>query len=330
MHSSHSNQARSFISSTLTGRRQQGVAIITALLIVTIAATVSITISTRLQLDIRRTGNLIALDQADFHLLEAERWAQRILHDDKEDSTIDSLDEDWAIEIPALPVEGGTIQGKLVDLQACINVNSLMDSSGNNINPTTLARLNRLFTNAGITTNLTQAIADWIDTDLDRRNPDGAEDGHYTNLEKPYRTANTLLHSISELRLIKGFEDSDTYDSVKDHLCAFATDAGNTSININTASSEVLTSLSPTMTPALLKSITDRQQDDPFNDLQEFTSLPGLRTIIPNTAQLTVSSDYFLLTTQAIIGRANKVMYSIIYRDAAGATTIISRTQRTL
>ena len=44
--------------------RQRGVAIITALLIVAIATTVSVTISTRLQLDVRRTGNIIAGDQA--------------------------------------------------------------------------------------------------------------------------------------------------------------------------------------------------------------------------------------------------------------------------
>lgn len=325
----HSNKPRPSLTNCSAGKRQQGVAIITALLIVTIAATVSITISTRLQLDVRRTSNLIALDQADFYLLEAEKWSQQILRDDKKNSNIDSLDEDWAIEIPALPVEGGTIQGKLVDLQSCINVNALIDHSSGSTDPITLARLNQLFTNAQITTNLTQAIADWIDDDLDRTNPDGAEDGHYTNLEKPYRTANTLLHSISELRLIRGFEDTDTYNSVKDHLCAFVPD-GSVGINVNTASSEVLLSLSPSMTSALAKDIMDRQQNNPFTDLKDFTSLSNLKTIIPDTGQLTVSSHYFLLVTQAIIGKANKVMYSIIYRNDAGDTSIISRTQRTL
>ena len=118
---SHSNKSRSTIP--ITGKNQQGVAIITALLIVTIAATVSITISTRLQLDVRRTSNLIAFDQADFYLLEAEEWSQRILREDKKNSSIDALDEDWAFEIPPLPVDGGSIQGKLTDLHACININ---------------------------------------------------------------------------------------------------------------------------------------------------------------------------------------------------------------
>lgn len=311
-------------------KRQHGVAIITALLIVTIAATVSITISTQLQLDVRRTSNLIALDQADFYLLEAEEWSQRILLDDKQNSTIDALDENWAIEIPPLPVDGGSIQGKLTDLQACLNVNTLVN--GNALNPVVEERLTRLFNNLGISNNLTQAITDWIDSGLNdtTTTPNGAEDSHYLNLEKPYRTANTPLQSVSELRLIKGFEDKNTYNAIADYVCAFVPNNNDIPINVNTASIEVLRSLSANMTKSLLDGIIDRQQTDPFNDLNDFTSFSTVKTIITNTAQLSVSSDYFLLKTQAKIGQANKVMYSIIYRDASGETKIISRTQRIL
>lgn len=314
-------------SKKITGKHQQGVAIITALLIVTIATTVSITISTQLQLDVRRTSNLIALDQADFYLLTAEKWSQRILTQDKEDSSIDALDENWAMEIPPLPVDGGSIQGKLTDLSACININSLVVN--NAIDPVTQARFSRLLSNLGLPANQTQAIIDWIDVDLDTSNPNGAEDSHYLNLEKPYRTANTPLQSISELRLIKGFEDSKLYEQLRPHLCAYTID-NNISINVNTAGAEVLKSLSAKMTDSLAKNIIECREENPFNDLKEFTSCGKLDTIIKDTAKLTTSSDYFLLETRAIIGQANKVMYSIIYRDASGKTEIISRTQRTL
>jgi general secretion pathway protein K len=319
------NKPGSDKSTPFTRKRQQGVAIITALLIVTIAATVSITISTRLQIDVRRTSNLIALDQADFYLLEAEEWSQRILREDKKNSTIDTLDEDWAIEIPPLPVDGGSIQGKLTDLQACISVNSLVN--GATVNAVIEDRLNQLFNNLGIKVNLTQAITDWIDPDLDTKNPDGAEDSYYMNLEKPYRTANTPLNSISELRLIKGFEDSSIYDLVKPHLCAFIPVGNDIPINVNTASTEVLQSLSAGMTATVVENILQQRKDTPFNSANDFTSFSKINPIITN---IDVSSDYFLLETQAKIGQANKIMYSIIYRDAAGETKIISRTQRTL
>ena len=311
-----------------TAKRQQGVAIITALLIVTIAATISITISTRLQLDVRRTSNLISQDQAYFYLLAAEEWSQRILQQDKKDSSSDSLDENWAIALPPLPVDGGTIQGTLSDLHACININSLIEEG--KINEITQNRLTQLFKNLDITDNLTQAIADWIDTDLETSNPNGAEDGYYLNLDNPYHTANTALLSISELRLIKGFEDNKVYQQVAPHLCAFAANAAGIAINVNTASAEVLQSLSANMTKNLVDDIIERRTGEPFNDIKEFTSFAKLKTIIKDTANLSTSSDYFLLRTQAKIGHANNVMYSIIFRESSGNTKIILRSLRTL
>ena len=309
-------------------RQQRGVAIITALLIVTIATTISITISTRLQLDIRRTGNLIAQDQAHFYLLAAEEWSQRILRQDKEDSSIDDLSESWAAQLPPLPVDGGSIQGTLTDLHACININSLVKDGA--INDSTKNRLSQLFKNQGLENDLTQAIADWIDADQETTNPNGAEDGYYLNLETAYRTANIPLYSVSELRLIKGFEDNETFQQIKPYICAIATNNEETSININTASAEVLQSLSAKMTENLVSDILKHRDESPFNDLKEFTNFSKLGTIIKDKENLSTSSDYFLLRTQAIIGQANKVMYSIIYRNETGETRIISRTQRTL
>lgn len=309
-------------------RRQRGVAIITALLIVTIAATVSITISTRLQLDVRRTGNLIAQDQAQFYLMAAEEWSQRILQQDKEDSTADSLDETWAVELPPIPVDGGSIQGRLTDLHACLNINALVVD--NAVDATMQQRLTELFGRLGVKTNPVQAIVDWIDSDLERTNPNGAEDGYYLNLETPYRTANTPLHSLSELRLIKGFEDGETFQLVEPYLCAFIINSGNISININTASAEVLQSLSDKMTESIADDIIAQRTEAPFTNIKDFTSFGKLSTIITNTDKLSTSSEYFLLRAQARIGQANKVMYSIIYREESGKTSIISRSQRTL
>ncbi len=309
-------------------RQQRGVAIITALLIVTIATTISITISTRLQLDIRRTGNLIAQDQAYFYLLAAEEWSQRILRQDKEDSSTDDLSEAWAVQLPPLPVDGGSIQGTLTDLHACININSLVKDGA--INDSTKNRLSQLFKNLGLENDLTQAIADWIDADLETTNPNGAEDGYYLNLETPYRAANSPLYSVSELRLIRGFEDSEAFQQIKPYVCALATTNEETSININTASAEVLQSLSAKMTENLVSDIIGHRDETPFKDLKEFTNFSKLGTIIKDKENLSTSSDYFLLRTQAIIGQANKVMYSIIYRNETGETKIISRTQRTL
>ena len=308
--------------------RQRGVAIITALLIVAIATTISISISTRLQLDVRRTGNVIAGDQAYLYLLAAESWSKRILIQDRKDSEIDHLGEDWAIELPPLPVEGGYIQGKLTDLQSCFNINSLLDAgtdtnTGSNTN-VARTRLERLLTNLKIDTAGAQAIIDWIDSDLQTTIPDGAEDVYYMNLDQPYRTANTPLQSISELRLIKGFEDPLVYATVLPHVCAFGV---NTPININTATTEVLRSLADDLTDSDIEKIIEQRNDTAFNNINEFTSSSNLKEKIGSTEGLSVDTEYFMLQTQSTIGQVRVLGYSIIHRSTDGRTTVISRSQ---
>lgn len=341
-----------------TGKKQRGVAIITALLIVTIAATVSITISTQLQLDVRRTGNLIALDQADIYALQVEKFTQEKLADPTDfPDLMTTLRELGKLEA-SYPIENGTVEGEITDLNSCINLNSLINPSlpPPSIDPLVQARLTRLFASARppIPSSMITAIIDWIDNDADTtRPPDGGEDGHYLNLEQPYRAANQPLSSITELRLVKGAEDSQatpryaSYNSILalavpstnsprhfPSLCAFIPINGVPKINVNTASRDVLISLSPTMTAAIAGDIIDCRGPNgaEFTNIADFTRCSNVDAIITkdDRKQLAFSSDYFLLKTKVSLGDAKKITYSIIFRNPAGTSQIISRTQRTL
>lgn len=348
-----------------TGNKQRGVAIITALLIVTIAATVSITISTQLQLDVRRTGNLIALDQADIYALQVEKFTQEKLADpiDFPDlmTTLRTLGKLEA----SYPIENGTVQGEITDLNSCINLNSLINPSlpAPSIDPLVRDRLTRLFSNSDprtpIPASMIAAIIDWIDDDSDTTIPDGGEDGYYLNLEQPYRAANQQLSSITELRLIKDAENlqavtpRDRYAAYNmileravpstyspDHfpsLCAFNTIPGSPpEINVNTASREVLISLSPTMTATIADDIITCRGPAPngaeFTNINDFFSCSNVGATITaaDRGQLNTISEYFLLKTKVSLGDAKKITYSIIFRNSTGASQIISRTQRTL
>ena len=302
--------------------RQRGVAIITALLIVAIATTVSVTISTRLQLDVRRTGNMIAVDQAYLYTLTAEHLSQSILKADLKDNQTDHLGEPWAGEPPIIPVDGGYITGKLTDLQACFNLNSLIDADADNALART--RLERLLGNLGIDRSYAQAIIDWLDEDLQTTIPDGAEDVHYMNLERPYRTANTRMVSVSELRLIKGFEDPEVYNTLLPHVCAFGV---NRPININTASAEVLRSLADNLSEADAESIIEQRGESGFSNIGELTSLNNLGNKITSTESLSVDSEYFMLQTESTIGPVRVITYSIIRRTSDGLTSVIARSQ---
>ena len=303
-------------------RSQQGVAIITALLIVAIATTISINISTRLQLDVRRTANLLTADQAWQYTLAAESWSRRILQEDRKRNSIDDYSESWAIELPPLPVEGGWIRGKLTDLEGCFNLDTLVQDG--TIDELAATRFRRLLHNLELRPELTDAIVDWLDTDVQTTIPDGAEDGYYMNLEQPYRSANSAMLSPSELRLVRGFEDVAVYNRLLPHVCAYGVV---TPININTATAEVLRSLANDLTESDAAAIIAQRNEKAFTDINDFLSFNNLKDIIKKFDGLSVSSDYFMLETESKIGQVQVRMYSVIKRDNTGRTTVLARTQ---
>ena len=103
-----------------------GVALITALLVVALATITAVAMLNQQQLEIRRTINVLNYDQATLYALGGETWAKRILLRDLQYSKIDSLQELWAIPLPATVVVGGSIQGQIQDLQRYFNLNNVI------------------------------------------------------------------------------------------------------------------------------------------------------------------------------------------------------------
>ncbi len=106
-------------------RRQNGVALITVLLIVFLASVAAISLASMQQLAIRRSGVLLHQQQARLYTLGIEQEALLILIRDRQNNKIDHPGEAWANLPLALPVEGGTLSGRVRDLQGCFNLNNL-------------------------------------------------------------------------------------------------------------------------------------------------------------------------------------------------------------
>ena len=116
----------------MSGReRQRGVAVLTAMLVVAIGTIIAVNLMWEATLDLRRTESALAADQGLMYMQGAEAWAADILRQDQVDSpNSDNLSEQWATELPPLPVDGGTIVGKLEDLQGRFNLNNLIKPDG--------------------------------------------------------------------------------------------------------------------------------------------------------------------------------------------------------
>lgn len=298
--------------------RQRGVAVVTAMLVVAIGTIIAVNLMWDATLDQRRTLAALASDQGLLYLQSAEAWAGDILRQDLVDSPdADHLGEEWAIELAPLPVEGGTIAGRLEDLQGRFNLNNLIGTNGRE-DPIAVAQFERLLALVGLDPVLAGAVVDWIDADVELRFPDGGEDAAYADTDPQYRTANVLLTSPSELMAINGFDRS-AYRALAPYVTALPP---GTSLNVNTAPPLVLQSLSDTMDAALVEQLVEERADIGFDDVD--ASFRGL--VEPEMLQrIDAVTSYFLLTATVQLGTTQLTMRSVLYRDPSGLTRALFR-----
>lgn len=233
------------LRSMVNTRRSAGVALITALLIIALVTTAAVAMAARQQLDIRRTANVLQRDQAYVYAVGAEVMAGAVLA--KDDMKVDDWQEDWALQKPAIPFEGGVLSGSIEDLQGRFNLNNLVQNGQrSNFDFERFKNLLQVLKEKSAPpevwenaepSDLANAVVDWIDSDSNA-SPGGAEDTDYLQGERPYRTANALLTSTSELLLVRGFT-APIYNQVAPYVTALPV---RTKLNVNTAKDEVLKS----------------------------------------------------------------------------------------
>lgn len=308
-------------------QNQQGVALITALLVVALAALIASGMLSAQNIGIHRSSNLLLADQAWWYAVGAESWAGTVLKRDAEDNNYDDLSEPWAQSLDFIPVDGGFLSGGLEDLQGKFNLNNLIGQDPKDAS----AQLEILLSGIdGLETYsasaLTQAILDWIDEDIEARFSEGAEDDYYLGIDIPYRTANQPMHSPSELLLIKGM-DANTYQAILPYVSTLPVDVP---MNVNTASAEVLATISADLTPDNIAAILEARANAPFENLDDFLSLDALAGIEINPDSISVSSSYFLVEAIAQIGNARTTLYSVLQRDSEGRVTVYRRAKDNL
>lgn len=298
-------------------RKQQGVALITALLIVAFAATMAATLLTHQSLNLQRSANLFNQEQAAWYARGAEAWAAVILEDDKKNSKIDHDGEDWATNLDYIPVDGGSLSGGLTDAQARLNLNDLLGSNGDAV----AAVLERLIQNVGgeqayNAKPIVNAIRDWLDADTQPRLPGGAEDGYYMVLrdQPPYRAANRPMVSISELRLVRNV-DAALYNVLLPYVTALP---GFTPININSAPAPLLAALVEGGSPADVAQLIEKRTQAPFETVQSFLAEPAFAGRQIDASLLSVDTHFFVLHMLAKVGTTRLNLYSLLYRTDNG------------
>ena len=301
----------------LPRRRERGVALITALIVVALATIVAADLAWDNALDVRRTRMLLYRDQAVQVALGAESWVASILRQDLEDTDSDHLGEIWASDLPPLPIDGGEVFGVIEDLQGRFNLNNLIDGDGG-IHEPSLEQFRRLLTALELDPRFAGLAADWLDADADAEFPDGAEDSIYTGIVPPYRTANQLLSTASELAALEGM-DKITFDTLAPHVTALP---GRTDINVNTATPWVLRSLDENLSPGDVEGLVSERETEGFADVDNTFSTLVTPEVLSGLAD---SSNYFQLKVIVRIDTVRVTLYSVLRRGPRGSVSTILR-----
>ena len=285
-------------------KRQRGMALLFAVLIVVIASTVAVNMIHGEKFTIRKTAHILAMDRVGSYAFGLEDWARVYLKEDREESEIDSLDEYWATGIPGLPIDGGYLTGYLIDEQSKFNINGLLDSE------LAVTRFRRLCNNLGVDDIFIPALLDWIDEDFEVRYPDGAEE-HYEN----YRVANRRMTDITELLLVANVTQ-EMFDLLRPHISVLP---DVTTMNVNTMSATVFESLGEALD---VTRFLEERESDPYSSVTDFIERLQI-TVEPEG--LSVDTRYFLTQGQVVQGEQIFNLASLVYRDTKGKTVVLHR-----
>lgn len=292
--------------------RQRGLALVTAVLVVALVATVAASLSLGQEVWLRQIQNMLDNAQSEIVLDSALEAAAALLDEDlKKTPGYDGATDMWHPDTTKLggEVAGGTFLATIQDAQGFFNVNNLRFYKDNTERSRSAGVFSRLLSSLDMDRTLVAAVMDWSDAD-DKAGSGGAEDIYYLGLTPPYRAANRRLYSLRELRWIKGFENADV-DKLKDYISVLPV---RTAVNVNTAPQGVLAALfqENNVPPGLGKFVTDVRKA-PLRDKSAFARLAPQGTKIQGDYD--VKSDYFIVRVDTAFGRLSRTSYGLLYRD---------------
>lgn len=296
-------------------KRQQGTILITVMLLFAIGAYMATEITYRQKVDIQRSASVFAQAQAYEYVLGAEEIARFALREDlkkDKDKKVekDHNGEDWGMKLAQI-VDGGTIEGQLVDLQGRFNLNWLRTSEEAD-RQKLKGYLSSLMAQLKIpkdnpSSAVIDQIIDYVDENSEPAYPDGKDDQELMLEEPPRRAAGRIFMDVSELYLIPALKPSEV-----EILAPFVTALPvGTSLNLNAAPDEVLASIDCLDAGAIRTQMPQKgyEELDAALKLQE---KEGCNNNFPmGTA---IHSEFYELEAKSVVdGKIIKVR-SILYR----------------
>jgi general secretion pathway protein K len=285
-------------------RKERGIAVITAILIAAMVASLAFALSARERLWLNQIENRDDLAAAQATAFAAIDLARLTLRDDMRKNQNDHLLETWTIPIPPINVESGKASGRVIEMQGRFNLFNLQ--SAGKVSETGVVALQRLLSTRNLPT-------DWADKMAKVMASQQALAVQQQNASQS-RIQNQLLPlaNMSELADLTGIEAGKL--AALESLVTILPE--NTAVNVNFAPPEVLMAVTPGLSVKEAEQIVSRRATAHFKSVQEYVNaLPdNLRTTAVSTAY-TVESQYFLSEVESWFGRAQVRYLALVYRQ---------------
>ena len=265
--------------------------------------------------------------------------ARALLSVDAEESSFDTLHEDWAnLEAAAgyfsSFFNGGQGGMNITDHSGRLQINSLLQKKedGWDINVkqeevwVNLLSREEFELAEDEVENIIEAVIDWLDQDDEPRGFGGAESSYYQGLDTPYGPRNGPMEFIEELLLVKGITE-ELYFGTEGipGLATLVTAHGRDGkVNINTADAYVLAALSEQMDQDMVDGmLTFRDNEE--NDLGD---IGWYKTVIPDDVDIsseliTISSSFFEIFTEVVMGSMRKKVRGTVSRGPGTTTELV-------
>jgi general secretion pathway protein K len=320
--------------SSIRRARQRGVAVVTALLLTTLAITIVASLFWQQQVQVRSIENQRLQLQKQWILRGALDWARLILRADlvTDAGKVDHLDEPWAVPLAETRldqyVENGradadasdaALSGSIVDAQSRYNLANLCWGKGGNLcqkgefNPSEVAVFARLLSSVRLDPGLAESVANVMIASQIR-----SEANNSSNQSKPIG-----LERVEDLLAVPGFSP-EAIEKIKEFIIFLPIkDSKPTPINVNTAPPEVLAARIDTLSLADANVLVANRKTAHFRDSAYFIEqLPGKRIDDDVRAKIDVKTKYFLVNGDVKMSRAGLQVQALIERDGPRTTLI--------
>jgi general secretion pathway protein K len=302
--------------------RQRGVAVVTALLLTTLAVTIVASLFWQQQVQVRSMENQRLQLQTRWILRGALDWARLILREDgRTGGKVTTLDGVWATPLAETRldqyvererVEGenfnATLSGRMTDAQSRYNLANLAEARAPSADQ--VAVFQRLLTVLQLDASLAQAVADEV-----ARAQLPAPQGQAGAGALPVRPGVEPMEMMraEDLLAVAGFTPQ-AIERLRDFVIVLPR---RTAINVNTAPVELLAALPENFSMAEAAALAYRRKQAYFNDVGIYrTTLNGKQ--VSAKVDIDIKSDYFLVLSQVRLDRANLDAQALIQRESSG------------